>query len=65
MPPPGDLPGPGIEPASLMSPALAGGFFPTSATWEALFFFTLFFKHSLLYCGKLHIHKITIDHFIF
>ena len=26
----GDLPDPGIEPASLMSPALAGGFFTTS-----------------------------------
>ena len=34
-PPPGDLPDPGIEPMSLMSPALAGGFFTTSATWEA------------------------------
>ena len=34
-PPPGDLPNPGIEPASLMSPALAGGFFTTSTTWEA------------------------------
>ena len=34
-PPPGDLPDPGIELASLMSPALAGGFFTTSATWEA------------------------------
>ena len=33
-PPPGDLPDPGIEPSSLMSPALAGGFFTTSATWE-------------------------------
>ena len=33
--PPGDLPNPRIEPASLMSPALAGGFFTTSATWEA------------------------------
>ena len=31
-PPPGDLPDPGIEPASLMSPALAGRFFPISAT---------------------------------
>ena len=28
-PPPGDLPNPGIEPATLMSPALAGGFFTT------------------------------------
>ena len=30
-PPPGDLPNPGIETASLTSPALAGGFFSTSA----------------------------------
>ena len=30
--PPGDLPNTGIKPASLMSPALAGGFFTTSAT---------------------------------
>ena len=28
-PSPGDLPNPGIEPASLVSPALAGGFFTT------------------------------------
>ena len=34
-PSPGDLPNPGIEPKSLMSPALAGQFFTTSATWEA------------------------------
>ena len=33
--PPGDLPDPGIESASLMSPALAGGFFNTSAAWKA------------------------------
>ena len=35
--PPGDFPNPGIEPTPLMSPALAGGFFTTSATWEVLF----------------------------
>ena len=35
-PPPGDLPGPEIEPTSLMSPVLAGKFFTASATWEAL-----------------------------
>ena len=35
--PPGDLPNPGIKPASLMSPALAGRFFITTATWEALY----------------------------
>ena len=33
--PPGDLPDPGTKPASLMSPALGGRFFTTSATWEA------------------------------
>ena len=35
-PSPGDLPDTRIEPTSLMSPALAGGFFTTSATWEVL-----------------------------
>ena len=34
-PPPGDLPDPGIESASLISLALAGGFFTSSTTWEA------------------------------
>ena len=34
-PPPGDLPNPGIEPASLASPVLVGGFFTTGSTWEA------------------------------
>ena len=35
-PPLGDLPDPGIKPTSLISLALAGGFFTTSSTWEAL-----------------------------
>ena len=48
-PPPGDLPDPGIEPTSLMSPALAGGFLTTTATWEAqdvllFFFLPLYFE---------------------
>ena len=34
-PSPGDLPNPGIEPTSLTSPAMAGEFFTTYATWEA------------------------------
>ena len=34
-PTPGDLPNPGTQPASLPSPALTGGLFTTSATWEA------------------------------
>ena len=34
-PPPEDLPDPEIKLTYLMSPALAGGFFTTSTTWEA------------------------------
>ena len=34
VPAPGDLPDPGIEHESLMSPALAAGFFTAGATWE-------------------------------
>jgi len=33
--PPGNLPDPGIEPVSPVSPPMAGGFFTTSAIWEA------------------------------
>ena len=55
-PSPGDLPYPGIEPTSLMSPALAGGFFTPNATWEAchtaLSSKTLCLLHLLL-CGLL------------
>ena len=32
---PGDLPHPGIKPASLRSPALTAEFLTTSTTWEA------------------------------
>ena len=56
-PPPRDLPNPGIQPASLMSSAFAGGFFTTSATWEALF-----------YDGDLHIGYALIsgwDHCVY
>ena len=38
IPPPGDLFNPGIKPASPVSPAMAGGFFTTGTTWEALTF---------------------------
>ena len=36
-PPPEDLPDPWMEPSFLMYPALADGFFTTSATWEAVY----------------------------
>ena len=35
-PPPRDLPKPGLEPASLMSPASAGGFFTTEPPGKPL-----------------------------
>ena len=50
-PTPGDIPDPGTESAFLMSPALAGGFFTTSTSWEATW---------LLYIrGKTHNIVIT------
>ena len=35
-PPPGDIPGSGIEAMSFMSPALAGRFFTTSTPWVCM-----------------------------
>ena len=52
-PPPGDLPDPGIEPISLKSPALAGGFFITNTTWEA----PLFFMESFNLHRRMMFHK--------
>ena len=63
-PPPGDLPDPGIEPMSLMSPALAGGFFTTSATWEAPFtcFYYFMCKSICMYMYKvIHIKLSLLD----
>ena len=40
-PPARDLPNPGIKPLSLTSPALAGRFFTTGATWEAQSMYTM------------------------
>ena len=54
-PTPGDLPKPEIKHTSLVSPALAGGFFTTSSTWEALIgypYFLSFFKYNVS-CYKL------------
>ena len=51
-PPPGDLPDSGIEPESLMSPALAGRFFTTDATWEPNF---LYARYHM--CTHTHTHN--------
>ena len=55
----GDLPDPGIEATSLMSPALTDGFFTASATWEALckwshtvYMFVSGLFHSSQCCGE-------------
>ena len=61
-PPPGDLPDPGIEPASLMLPELAGGFFTSSATWEAQFWGTATIRYEaslgLIQLLVWHLNKI-------
>ena len=57
-PPPGGLPAPGIEPMSLVSPALAGRLFTTSATWEA-------YIHKVGSCKDTEIHTHTQTHNIY
>ena len=66
-PPPGNLPNPGIKPMSLLTPALASGFFTISATWEALLFLNLWLNHSLflslllcIFLILLHLSKIYV-----
>ena len=55
-PSPGDLPNPGIEPMSPVSPALVGRFFTTISTWEApvyvythKYIYTEYTYHVLIY----------------
>ena len=53
-PPPGDFSHPGIKPASLTSPALAGVFFTTSTTWESPYCITLLILASSLSVTSQH-----------
>ena len=61
----GDLPGPGIEHTSPMSPALAGGLFTASSTWEAHIFINLDVispnDSSVLYLAKLLLHPFKFS----
>ena len=56
-PPQGDLPDPGIKPVSLMSPALAGRFFSTSAIWGAEETILVDFNPLLLQVIGTHLEK--------
>ena len=59
-PPPGDLPYPSMEPMSLMSPALAGGFFTTeppgkpvaSSVTHKISLYFIFSISKVYYCLK-------------
>ena len=62
--PPGDLPDPGTEPASLLSPALSDSFFTTSTSWDALSpaFTVLYFFHLWnSWIGLRSIHFKTLE----
>ena len=57
-PPPGELPNPAIETASLMS--LAGGFFTPSATWETpTYYYSLQKCSSFLQLQRKHVQSIS------
>ena len=61
----GDLPNAGNEPMSLMSPALAGGFFTSSTAWEEPSSNYLSQQHELIMSpGKAHqqCHGIRIEY---
>ena len=58
-PPLGDLPDPGSELSSPASPALAGRFFTTTATWEAHMYVYMYksvyiYKHACEYVNFLY-----------
>ena len=57
------LPKPGIEPASLMFPALAGGFFNTSATWEVKYMIYIVIIYSFILAGrrKLSVSQLSVQ----
>ena len=61
-PPPEDLPGTGIEPGSLMSPALAGGFFTTSATWKATYIYYTYIMHITICVRRIYIYTFFLEY---
>ena len=55
---------PGIKPMLLMSPALAGSFFTTSAIWEAMVALFLVFKATSILFSIVTISVFRIDHIL-
>ena len=60
-----NCPDPGIEPPSLTYPALAVGFFTTSAIWEAPVQFLVELKKIQLAKGKCHLHRPNLQYYTF
>ena len=59
-PPLGDLPNPGIEPASLKSPALRGRFFTTNTAWSGSLSFLLLMR--VIWCQSAHQYKVLLNY---
>ena len=59
-PPPENLPDPGIQPKSLMFPSLAGGFFTSSANWEAQDWHQSYHWKCQIHYGLLYILGIAM-----
>ena len=59
-PPPWNLPNPGIEPASLVSPALTGGFFTTGAPGKPSWVYRQSIKWSLKASSSLTLRAVSM-----
>ena len=62
-PTPGNLPDPGIEPMSLVSPALVGGCFTTSTTWKVPFLRIYIYIYIFLRVYSIYIQYAYIQLF--
>ena len=58
----GDLPDPGTEPASLVSPALTGRFFTISTTWEAHALMIWLTLDSSLFPSRIFLFSLILFH---
>ena len=56
---------PGVKPASLTSPILAGGFFTTSTPWEAPVLLYFLFQLNIMFVSFIHVFTCLCNSLLF